>query len=102
MATDRWFLEFEAEIDSDWRIALPEGLRHDLPQHVGPVQVRLSGLTGIRELGARGVSGEEISDLARYQATGEAEICRTLLAEGSLRQSAFAERAKRLGEGGEP
>ena len=102
MTNDRWFIEFEGKIDSEGRIVVPEEVREALPVHPGPVYIRLSGVMAMRELLGRGVTAEEISAIARLQASGEREVYRMLLAEGSLKGTPFAARAESWPGGGEP
>ena len=87
-------LLFDAVIDRDGRIRIPDGARAALAQHAGDrVRVRLvpSALAG--ELRARGVTEEEIEAIAARQMEERDQVIRFLRAEGSVPVKRRARRA---------
>ncbi|MBI3189173.1 MAG: hypothetical protein HYZ33_00850 [Ignavibacteriales bacterium] len=90
--------EFESVVEPDGSIKLPQGLKKNFS--VGShVIVRLTEDILDSSLRARGISEEEIEQIARLQMEQRADVVRFIKAEGMLRHDrGFVRRAKDLFE----
>ena len=102
MTDERWFLEFDGDVDGDGRIVIPAKALGELPARFGSVHVRLSGLNPLKELIDKGVTHEEIDTIAQLQSSQEADVYRALFAEGKLKGTAFSDRMPAKLRGREP
>jgi|SRR6185369_7485210 len=89
-------VEFDAEVGADGTIRIPENLRARIPAD-GRIVVRMTSGAIDAPLRERGVTEDEIEQIAAMQREERESVTGFLLAEGALRRNAaFVERGKTL------